>query len=99
MIFTHENYNSNLNVVHVDKRISQVYSYNTLVAVFIDDIAYVSSEHYSRTTTRHINKAINSSPIPIHERREVPTDVLTRVLAFALAKETVKQFDSDFLEP
>ena len=99
MIFIHKRYTDNLNVVHVDNKISQVYSYNTLVAVFIDDVAYVSSEYYSRTTTGHINKAINCNPITIHERRQVPSDVLTRVLVFALAKETVKQFDSDFLEP
>lgn len=70
-------HNGNCNQIDLPGGYAILFSYTTLVAVFVPgDGYYVTDQHYGPTTSKHINWFVGSGT-----RRSVPEEDLQRILS------------------
>lgn len=94
MYFKHKSHGANRHAVYLDNNTFMVFSYETLVAYFQDNIYYVDEHKYSSTTSKHITQC---QPNWARERKEVSSDVLQGKVANYIATQHISQFNNDYL--
>ncbi len=92
MKVTHHRHNNNANTIRFSYNEKALFSYETLVALVIDNVKYVDIEKYSRTTQKHITQFTDNLPTEYLTQKELQKKFLDY-----FANKLVEEFDEEFL--